>query len=109
MTSPPRSDRRRNWWGWGWEDQALDDATTRKLCAGVAAAFGTEVALADPPEFDDLDLPAPRIRPPAALAAVVDDTPYARASHTFGKSYRDVVRGFHGQLDHPPDLVARDR
>ncbi len=107
MIEEQRSGRRRNWWGWGWEDQALDDVTARKLCAGVAAAFGVDVLLADPPRLDDLDLPAPRISPPSALAALVDATPYARASHTFGKSYRDVVRGFRGQLDHPPDLVAR--
>ncbi len=107
MTAGPASGRRRSWWGWGWEDQALDDATARRLCAGVAAAFGIDVPLADPPLLDDLDLPAPRVSPPASLAPLVDDTPYARASHTFGKSYRDVVRGFRGQLDHPPDLVAR--
>jgi len=99
--------RRRSWWGWGWEDEGLDDATARKLCTGVAATFGVDFSLADTPRLADLDLPAPRVRPPAALEPIVDDTPHARASHTFGKSYRDIVRGFRGQLDHPPDLVAR--
>lgn len=32
-----------------------------------------------------------------------------RASHAYGKSYRDVVRALHGRIDHPPDLVARPR
>jgi alkyldihydroxyacetonephosphate synthase len=28
-------------------------------------------------------------------------------SHALGKAYRDVVRGMRGQIEHPPDLVAR--
>ena len=30
-----------------------------------------------------------------------------RASHALGKAYRDVVRGFRGEFENPPDLVAR--
>ncbi len=30
-------------------------------------------------------------------------------THALGKAYRDVVRGFRGQIDAPPDLVARPR
>ena len=29
--------------------------------------------------------------------------------HALGKAYRDVVRGFRGRIDNPPDLVARPR
>jgi alkyldihydroxyacetonephosphate synthase len=32
-----------------------------------------------------------------------------RASHALGKSYADVVLGFRGRFDHPPDFVARPR
>ena len=35
--------------------------------------------------------------------------PHARASHALGKSYADVVNGFRGRFEHPPDLVARPR
>jgi alkyldihydroxyacetonephosphate synthase len=49
------------------------------------------------------------VRAPAALAAICADTPYDRAAHTYGKSFRDVVRAFHRDLEHPPDLVARPR
>ncbi len=31
---------------------------------------------------------------------------YDRASHAYGKAYRDVVRGFRGRFDHAPDVVA---
>ncbi len=106
MTGPDRTTRRRNWWGWGWDDQALDEPTAQKLCAAVAASFGVDRPLASPPTLEQLELPAPLVSAPTALAGIVDGSPYARASHTHGKSYRDVVRGFQGQLEHPPDLVA---
>src|SRR5882757_4738546 len=31
---------------------------------------------------------------------------YDRVSHSLGKAYRDVVRGFRGEFPNPPDLVA---
>ena len=45
-------------------------------------------------------------RPPAAFAAWCSTVPIDRAGHTYGKSYRDVVRAVHGELPHPPDVVA---
>ena len=98
--------RRRSWWGWGWEDEALDDAQAGKLAAAMAARFGTEITVADPPRLDDVELPAPRVAPPASLERLCSTEPYDRAAHTHGKSYRDVVRGFRGELAHPPDVVA---
>ena len=53
-----------------------------------------------------VELPASRVVAPAALAAICRDDPYERASHALGKAYRDIVRGFRGQFDHVPDLVA---
>jgi alkyldihydroxyacetonephosphate synthase len=32
--------------------------------------------------------------------------PHERVSHSLGKAYTDVVRGFRGAIDNPPDLVA---
>src|SRR5262249_49521445 len=34
---------------------------------------------------------------------------HARASHAWGRSYADVVRGFRGRFDHPPDFIACPR
>lgn len=36
----------------------------------------------------------------------MSDVPLDRASHTYGKAYRDVIRALRGRLDAPPDLVA---
>ena len=34
------------------------------------------------------------------------DEKHQRTVHALGKAYRDIVRGFYGQFDNPPDLVA---
>jgi alkyldihydroxyacetonephosphate synthase len=49
------------------------------------------------------------VAPPPALADICACDAYARASHALGKSYADVVRGFRGRFEHPPDFVARPR
>jgi alkyldihydroxyacetonephosphate synthase len=109
MTEPPTPtppDRRRSWWGWGWEDQALDPAQSRKLQASISRRFGMDFDLRPPPDLADVSLRAPRIEAPAALAHLCSTEPHDRAGHTYGKSYRDVVRGAAGSLPEPPDLVA---
>ena len=99
--------RRRSFWGWGFEDQALGPDALAGLAALLAARFGT-----DPPEprrpveLADLELRPPRLVPPAALAPQCDTSTYERARHSYGRSFRDVVRGFRGEFPHPPDVVA---
>src|SRR5437660_10673700 len=103
-------ERRRSWWGWGWEDQALDTAQLRALAKAVAAALGRDdIEPAPAPVLEQLELPAARVHAPASLAPICTDARYDRAAHTYGKSFRDVVRAFHGDLEHPPDVVARPR
>ena len=43
---------------------------------------------------------------PARLAGICATDDHERAFHAYGSSYRDVVRAFRGQFDHPPDVVA---
>jgi alkyldihydroxyacetonephosphate synthase len=66
-------------------------------------------AVADPPAPEDLGLRAPRLNPPASLSDLCSTAPRERAAHTHGKAFRDVVRNLRGDLQHPPDLVARPR
>jgi alkyldihydroxyacetonephosphate synthase len=63
----------------------------------------------DPVGLDAVVLSAPRIEPPAALLEICSADAHARASHALGKSYSDIVRGFRGRFDHPPDFVAHPR
>lgn len=74
----------------------------------LAARLGIDVPTrGTAPRIEDVVLPAPRIAPPAALAALCADDPLTRASHTYGKSFRDVVRGLARDFANPPDVVAR--
>ena len=56
--------------------------------------------------LEAIELPPPRVEPPPSLSHLFHSDPYERVSHALGRAYRDVVRGFRGQIAHPPDLVA---
>lgn len=101
--------RRRSWWGWGWEDRALTDDQTAKLAASLAERFGLALTARPAPRLEALSLRHPRVAPPAALAPLCSTSTADRAGHTYGKSYRDVVRGSYGDLPQPPDVVAFPR
>ena len=56
--------------------------------------------------LEAIDLPPPRVKAPASLDHLFAADDHERVAHALGKAYRDVVRGFRGQIDNPPDLVA---
>ena len=98
---------RRSWWGWGWEHEALKPDTVRKLGEAIGGRFGwSDVEVRAPADLEAIELRPPRVSPPSTLASICSTDRFDRASHTYGKSYRDVVRGFRGELDAPPDVVA---
>ncbi|MGA2320553.1 MAG: FAD-binding oxidoreductase [Solirubrobacteraceae bacterium] len=102
--------RRHKHWGWGFEDQQPSPAHVRAGAAALARRL--EVTLGeveDPVALAVLKLAPPRVLAPAWLADICASDDHARASHALGKSYADVVCGFRGQFDHPPDFVARPR
>jgi len=104
------SSRRRKHWGWGFEDQQPTTAQIRAALPGLGEQLG--IALEDieePVPLERIELAPPRIDVPAALAELASADTHARASHALGKSYVDVVRGFRGRFEHPPDLVLRPR
>jgi alkyldihydroxyacetonephosphate synthase len=100
--------RRRKLWGWGYEDQQPSHAEVERTAAAAREHLGFGPAEAERPvEPAAIELPPPRLEPPAALAELCSSDPYERALHAYGSSYRDVVRAFRGRFDHPPDVVAR--
>jgi alkyldihydroxyacetonephosphate synthase len=104
------SDRRRKHWGWGFEDQQPTSDQLRASAGTLAAHL--EIALGDvedPVPLESVRLAPPRIQAPASLSDICANDVHARASHALGKSYADIVRGFRGRFDHPPDLVLRPR
>jgi alkyldihydroxyacetonephosphate synthase len=104
------SARRRKHWGWGFEDEQPSPDEVRAAAGGLAAHLGFPPSEVEQPvSLDAVALPAARVIPPSALAAICSTDAHARASHALGKSYSDVVLGFRGRFDHPPDFVARPR
>lgn len=101
------STRRRKFWGWGYEDESLSLDHQRAIGALLAARFGIEPPepLAEP-RIEEITLRAPRVRAPSALQDMVSSAPLERASHTYGKAFRDIVRGFRRDFSAAPDLVA---
>jgi alkyldihydroxyacetonephosphate synthase len=98
---------RLKFWGWGREDQQPPHEQVRALATQSRAHLGFAAADVERPvELAGLELPRPRLEPPRSLSAICRSDPYERASHAYGKSYRDVVRAFRGRFDHVPDVVA---
>jgi alkyldihydroxyacetonephosphate synthase len=93
--------RERSWWGWGWADQAVTGRELAALRQRVGAFLPLTGEVLPVPAVPALA--APRLAPPPEADARVDDA--ARAAHTHGKAYRDVIRNLRGELTHPPDFV----
>src|SRR5581483_3717819 len=75
----------------------LTPAQTGKLAAALSARFGgADLAVHAPPDLAAVDLPAPRVAPPSAVDGMCSTSTHDRASHTYGQSYRDVVRAYGG-------------
>ncbi|QDG52846.1 FAD-binding oxidoreductase [Persicimonas caeni] len=101
------SKREQSFWGWGYADKFPDDEGRKNLGSQVTAMLGfDEVELLEPPSLDDVELRPPRVEPPEALAAICSTDKRERTTHTYGKAYRDIVRGFRADFGEPPDFVA---
>lgn len=102
--------RRLKHWGWGYEDQQPPFEQVRDTALGLRAHLGFGEAEVDKPvPLEAVELRRPRLEVPELLADIAAVDTHARASHALGKAYRDVVRGFRGQFDEPPDAVLRPR
>jgi alkyldihydroxyacetonephosphate synthase len=107
---PPQHAARRKFWGWGLEGDGLTASEIRQLGSTLAGRFGVDtVGVLEPPHVGELELRAPRLEPPESLQAAFSAEPYERAAHTYGRSFRDVVRAFRRDYGHAPDLVAFPR
>ncbi len=98
--------RRLKHWGWGYEGQAPSRRELEEAAAAIRERFGFGGELEEPVPLEEVELRAPRLKAPEALGDLFTDDHYERTAHALGKSYRDVVRGFRGEFENPPDLVA---
>ncbi|HEY8759889.1 MAG TPA: FAD-binding protein, partial [Candidatus Dormibacteraeota bacterium] len=102
--------RRRKFWGWGYEDEDLGRDEKQNLAALLAARFGGgPLTVDEPPRLEEIRLRPPRVTPPPSLRGLLTDDAYERAGHTYGKSYRDVVRAYRRDFSPAPDWVGLPR
>ncbi|MEZ4227345.1 MAG: FAD-binding oxidoreductase [Polyangiaceae bacterium] len=100
----------RRFWGWGDQSVELSAGESAMLEGALTGLLGIESASPRPePRIEELRLRSPRVQLPASLRALCDESNLARASHSYGKSYRDLVRALERRYDQPPDLVAYPR
>jgi alkyldihydroxyacetonephosphate synthase len=103
------AERRLKHWGWGYEDQVPSAAEVEQAAAGIRERFGFGGEVEEAVPLDRVEVRAPRLKAPLALGDLFTDDQYERVSRALGKAYRDVVRGFRGEFESPPDLVALPR
>ncbi|MGZ6123735.1 MAG: FAD-binding oxidoreductase, partial [Myxococcales bacterium] len=102
--------RERSFWGWGWADKFPDEEGRRALASHAGAMLGiAPPEPRPPPRLEEIALPEPCLAPPPALLPFCTAGAKERVSHTWGKGYRDLVRGFAGDFTRAPDFVARPR
>ena len=100
---------RRSFWAWGLETDEPTDEQRQQAAARLSARYNREITAPPVPRVDDLRLRAPRAAAPASLAGITTSETYDRAWHSYGRSYRDVVRAVRGEFENPPDVVAYPR
>ena len=103
------AERRLKHWGWGYEDQTPTASQMREAAEGIRARFGFGGEVERPVPLAEVELREPRLKRPTGFGDLFSDGRYERVSHALGKAYRDVVRGFRGEFENPPDLVAFPR
>ncbi len=103
------TERKKKHWGWGFEDQAPSRKELDEAAVGIRERLGFGGEVEEPVPLDAVELRAPRLKPPTGLGDLFSDDRHERVVHALGKAYRDVVRGFRGEFENPPDLVALPR
>lgn len=99
-------ERARSFWAWGWADRLPDHDAREILAAQVGGLLDRSFTVAPYPTLADARVPPPRLAVPAELATFTTDDRTARIGHTYGRAWRDLLRGFQGDFSPAPDLVA---
>lgn len=98
---------KRSYWGWGYDSFQFPEKSLQQYKATFRNLFQIkEFENHQPVPVEQLSLRAPRFALPNAIEKICSSSNFDRASHSYGKAFRDVWRGFHGIFPNPPDYVA---
>lgn len=100
------SERETSFWGWGWADKFPSHEARKSFGGQLKAMLGFEPSGPyDPPTLESVRVGESRVAAPASLPFVTAGRE-ARVRHTYGRAFRDIVRGFYGDFEIAPDLVG---
>lgn len=100
---------RKSLWTWGTTENEPSDEDRKGAAAAISAMTGTEVTAPPVPSAESIELPASRIDVPDRLSDICATDDHSRAAHSIGGHPMELLRGFRGEFDNPPDVVARPR
>jgi len=105
------SDRRRSFFGWGYEDDALSSDELGWFERAWSKLFHVDGFEPVPmPREAEIALRAPRVSVPSSLRAFCTEEKYDRLLHCYGRSVHDLARMIHlHDFSNPPDVVAYPR
>src|ERR1700710_746745 len=103
------TERRLKHSGWGYEDQAPNAEQLAEAAAGIRGRCGVGGGIRAAVPVEGAGVRPPRLKRPDAFGDLFTDAKYERVSRALGKAYRDIVRGFRGEFENPPDPVALPR
>lgn len=99
--------KKRSYWGWGYSDFPIPQKNLDHFTMMIKASLQVkEFDPYQPKSVEELELRRPRFNLPSDLASMCSASTYERARHTYGKAYRDILRGVQGHFPNPPDYVA---
>ena len=97
---------KRSFWMYGLQSEEPTDEQRRQHARELSERLGADIVAPRIPKAEELELRAPRIRPPDSLAGLCFTDNYERALHSYG-GYRD--RAIFNDFPNPPDVVAYPR
>jgi alkyldihydroxyacetonephosphate synthase len=105
------SARRRSFFGWGYEDEAVPAEELGWFERAWSQLFHVDGFDPAPmPRQSEITLRTPRVLPPPALRAFCTTDKYDRLLHCYGRSVHDLARMIHRRdFANPPDVVAYPR
>lgn len=99
--------KNRSFWAWGVSDYEIDPVLLERFKGMLQMSLGIkEFSHMAVPKLEEIEIRSPRFELTSSLSSICTSEKWDRLAHNYGKSFRDVWRGLHGQFPNPPDYVA---